>query len=256
MPHSPLSRRRAAGARGARLALPLALACGALAGCETMKTAVDQAARVIAQAAPPPAPAGAAPAVGATARPVSSAPAAPAAVRNGIRGTELDDLFKKNPVTNTNSPQVWPRVAITVKSATPGVFRLSGAGSLTADDCVTFDIRLWTSASAGKRFDNLQLCVEAVEKEAKGVAFRTLDLLPRYTVHRSMNSTAAQRTDGPNPPFHVFPQDIRSMQGWPMGQTNARFFLGAIFLSLGWDWDNDFDRRLWVVSVPLPPAGY
>ena len=88
------------------------------------------------------------------------------------------------------------------------------------------------------------------------MAFRNLDLLPRYTVHRSMNSTAAQRTEGPNPPFHVFPQDIRSMQGWPMSQTNARFFLGSILLSLGWDWDNDFDRRLWVVSVPLPPAPY
>jgi hypothetical protein len=181
---------------------------------------------------------------------------APGAIRNGIRGSELDDIFKKNPITSTQNPQTWPRVAITIKAATPGVFNLAGAGSLGPNDCVTFDIRLWRSASDGRKFEGLKLCVEAVEKEAKGVAFRNLDLLGRYTMPRSINSTAAQRTDGPNPPFYVFPQDIRSIQGWPMSQTNARFFLGAIFLSLGWDWDNDFDRRLWVVSAVQSPAGY
>lgn len=195
---------------------------------------------------------------GAAAANAGSRPQARAAgvIRNGIRGTELDDIFKKNPVTSTQNPQLWPRVAITIKTATAGVFNLAGAGSLRPDDCVTFDIRLWRSATQGRRFENLQLCVEAVEKEARGVAFRNLDLLPRYTVNRAMNSTAAQRTEGPNPPFYVFPQDISAMQGWPMGQTNARFFLGSILLSLGWDWDNDFDRRLWVVSVPLAPAPY
>ncbi|MFN9746278.1 MAG: hypothetical protein ACK57B_11600 [Betaproteobacteria bacterium] len=196
-------------------------------------------------------------ATGAGAAGGAAAPArAPGTIRNGIRGSELDDIFKKNPITSTQNPQSWPRVAITIKSATPGVFNFSGAGSLGPNDCVTFDARLWRSATEGRKFENLQLCVEAVEKEAKGVAFRTLNLLPRYTMPRNINSTAAQRTEGPNPPFYVFPQDMRSMQAWPMAQTNAIFFLGSIFLSLGWDWDNDFDRRLWVVSVPLPAAGY
>lgn len=232
------------------LALPaLALA---LAGCETVNSAAQQAGKALASAAQTDQAAAARNTAGAAPRPS----AAPGAVRNGIRGSELDDILKKSPITSTDNPQTWPRVAITVKSATPGVFNLAGAGTLRDTDCVIFDIRLWKSAGDSKRFDNLQLCVDAVQRESKGVAFRTLDLLPRYTVHRSMNSTAAQRSDGPNPPFYVFPQDIRSQQGWAMTQQNTRFFLGSIFLSLGWDWDNDFDRRLWVVSVPQAPAGY
>ncbi len=234
-----------------RLAV-LAAAVLLLPGCETMQGAMRQAGQVLAQAAQADQAAAGRPAPGAA----TAAAATPTgAVRNGIRGTELDDLFKKSPVTNTQNPQTWPRVAVTVKSATPGVLRLAGAGTLAANDCVTFDIRLWKSATENKRFDNLQLCADAVQKEAQGVAFRNLDLLGQYTVHKSMNSTANQRTDGPNPPFYTFPQDIKSQHGWAMSQQNTRFFLGAIFLSLGWDWDNDFDRRLWVVSVPPAPIG-
>lgn len=181
--------------------------------------------------------------------------AANAPVRNGVRSSaELNDIFKKNPISNSRKPETWPRVAITIKSATAGVFNLSGQGSLRDNDCVVFDVRLWNSASDGRRFDNLELCVEAVQKEAKGVAFRTLDLLPRFTFPATENTTAARRTDGPVPPFHMFPQDIQSMQTWPMGHQNTRFFLGSILLSLGYDWDNDFDRRVWFVTVPKAPG--
>lgn len=187
-------------------------------------------------------------------------PTAPAAARglpavpNPIRGTELDDIFKKNPVTNSRRPETWPRVAIDVKSATPGIHAFSGQ-PLRPDDCVTFDIHLWRSAKDGKKFENLRMCTDAVSKEAEGKAFRTMNLLPMFTFHAGENTTAGQRTAGPTPPFHMFPQDIKSQQEWANRLGQGMFFLGAIFLSLGYDWDNDFDRRVWVMSVPhSPPA--
>jgi hypothetical protein len=182
----------------------------------------------------------------------STTTAAP--VANPLAGTELDGLFKKKPITNSNKPERWPRVAITIKAATAGVHTVEGQGTLRPDDCITFDARLWRSASDSQRFENLRLCTPAVAALSKGVAYRTLQLFPQYTVPRGENSTAAQRTDGPVQPFQMFPQDIKSQQQWLLGPWNNKFFLGALFVALGYDWDNDFDRRLWVVTAPLPPT--
>lgn len=180
----------------------------------------------------------------------------PGASANPVKGTELDEIFKKHPISNSNRPEVWPRVAVTIKSATPGVFNLSGPQTLTPDDCVVYDVRLWTSPTQSKRFDNLRMCAEGMIEVSHGVPMRTLNLMPQFTFHAGQNTTAARRTDGPVPPFYMFPQDIRSAMTWTTTNQNTIFFLGAILLSMGYDWDNDFDRRLWIVSVPygLPTA--
>ena len=174
--------------------------------------------------------------------------------KNPLEGTELDKIFQKKPITNTNRPERWPRVAITVKSVTPGVHSIEGQGTLRDSDCMTFDARLWRSATDSQKFENLRLCTPAVASLSKGVAYRTLQLFPQFTVPRGENSTASQRTDGPNQPFQMFPQDIKSQQQWMLGPWNNKFFIGALFVALGYDWDNDFDRRLWVTTVPLPPG--
>jgi len=195
---------------------------------------------------------GAAGAAGASGSGTTAAAAAPAPnAGNPLRGTELDGIFKKNPISNSQRPEMWPRVAVTIKSATAGVHNFSGPGTLRADDCVVFDARLWKSATEDRKFENLRLCAGGVAELSKGVAFRTLDLFPRYTFHRGQNTTAAQRTEGPTPPFYMFPQDIRSQQEWILMARNTKFYLGSILLALGYDWDNDFDRRVWIVGVPL-----
>lgn len=190
------------------------------------------------------------------ARPAGGAAPGAAAefAKNPLEGTELDKIFQKKPITNSNRPERWPRVAITVKAATPGVHSIEGQGTLRDSDCITFDARLWRSATDSQKFENLRLCTPAVERLSKGVAYRTLQLFPQYTVPRGENSTANNRTDGPNQPFYMFPQDIKSMQQWILGPWNNKFYLGALFVALGYDWDNDFDRRLWVTTLPLPPG--
>jgi hypothetical protein len=56
------------------------------------------------------------------------------------------------------------------------------------------------------------------------VAFRTLDLLP---------------------------QEIRSTQEWIPMKRHTTLFLGSFLPALGDDRDSDFDRRVWIVGVPL-----
>jgi hypothetical protein len=83
---------------------------------------------------------------------------------NPVKGTELEDIFKKHPISNSNRPEVWPRVAVTIKYATHGVFNLMGPQTLTPDDCVVYNVRLWTSQTQSKRFDNLRMCAEGDRK--------------------------------------------------------------------------------------------
>lgn len=176
----------------------------------------------------------------------------PVAAVNPLQGTELDGIFKKNPISNSRNPERWPRVAITVKSATPGVFSMNQQ-QLGPNDCVTFDARLWTNEKTSKRFENLQVCTPTLQNVLRDKPIRTMDLLPRFTVPWQ-DTTASRRTEGPVPPFYLFPQDIGSTQGWVLTHMNTKFYLAGIFVLLGWDWDDDFDRRVWVVSVP--PARY
>jgi hypothetical protein len=71
------------------------------------------------------------------------------------------------------------------------------------------------------------------------------------TFHRGHSTTAAPRTEGPTPPFCMYPQDVRSMQEWTLMSRNTKFCLGSVLLALGHDSDNNFDRRVWIVGVPL-----
>lgn len=217
-----------------------------LAGCESMGEVGSRMQQGLGNAFRAAA-AGQGQATGASGAPGSS-PQATAV--NPLKGTELDGVFKKFPITNSNKPERWPRVALTVKTATPAIIAPMRP-QLSANDCMEFDIRLWTSQTESKRFDNLRMCAPAVEVLGKGVAFRTINLFPRYTVPSGENSTASQRTDGPVQPFYMFPQDIQSVQSWTQG-GNGIFYLGAVMIALGYDWDNDFDRRFWVVKAPVP----
>lgn len=144
-------------------------------------------------------------------------------------------------------------MAVTIKSATPSVIGFVRTGPIGPQDCIVLDAVLWRSASDARRFNDLRLCGDAVAQLADGKAFRTLNVFPMKRFLGN-NSTAARRTDGPVPPAFLFPQDIRSMQAWPQSQGNAIFYMGAILLALGYDWDNDFDSRVWFVTVPTQPG--
>lgn len=183
---------------------------------------------------------------GAAARPVK-----PATAANPLKGTELDGIFTRIPITSSNRPEQWPRVALTIKKATAGVHGYANVKPVAPNDCILFDIQLWRSATDGKKFENLQLCTPGVEQLSRGKAYRSVELLGTMRTNSGGDTTANRRTEGPVPPFYVFPQDIKSQHEWSMGMTNGLYFMGALFVALGWDWDNDFDRRLWVVSVPL-----
>ena len=158
----------------------------------------------------------------------------------GIRGTELVDVFKRYPLGSPQSRDNYPRAAITIVSATPSILR---SGPPTADQCIRFNVRLWTDARTSRSFDGLQMC--AADK-AQGVPFRSLTYWQGQYV--PIETTGAVRTDGPKRPKTNFPTEARIASAWFDGR--AIFFLGSILYQIGYDWDQPGEYRAWFVSAP------
>lgn len=102
----------------------------------------------------------------------SFTPAAPAAPTKAFIGSAVDGLLKKHPITNSQRPETWPRVAITLVSAPPSAFKtvaFAGAASIQATDCATYGVRVWTDARTSQAYENLRLCYGDLYKRLQGV---------------------------------------------------------------------------------------
>ncbi len=174
-----------------------------------------------------------------------------AATRKGIAGTELEGLFSKHPITDSRNPERFPRIAITIHSATPHVYDSHAIqNTLTANDCITYDVHLWRSATEDKRFENLTLCANEAYQRAQGVPMYQVSTWGRRQYWPGDKNTGAVRGDGPTPPIDLFPAGAQYQNVWLDGMKNGIFFIGALFTELGYDWNQVYDKRIWFVSVP------
>jgi hypothetical protein len=173
--------------------------------------------------------------------------------KNPFEGTELQDIFRTHPITNREKPETFPRVAITIKSATAGVLQSVSVGStstLAESDCIVFSARLWRSETEDKRFDDMKLCGGGVYKIAKDVPLYQLATWGRREASFYPTTTGSQRTDGPNPPTTLFPTDPLAQHLWMDRFQNGLGFIAAIQMAMGHDWNDVYEKRLWIVSVP------
>jgi len=171
--------------------------------------------------------------------------------RKGIAGSELDGIFKKYPITDTRNPERFPRVAITIKSASPGVFASNAVQNTLRDtDCVTFDVRLWKTAKDGQSFNDLVICAREMYPKIQNVPMFQIPNWDRRLYWPGDKNSGAVRTEGPTPPGTLFPNGAQYQNAWLDGLTNAKFFIGAMLVELGYDWNDVHDRRVWIVSAP------
>ena len=177
------------------------------------------------------------------------------AARNSLASTELAGVFSRNPITNGNNPERYPRVFVTIKTASPGVFKNQAITStLQMTDCITFDARMWRNEKDSVQAENLSLCgsdVFALMKDMPALQ------IPNWGARQTWpgdRNTGAQRTDGPIPPVAFFPNEPHVQVMWMDRFCNCIFFVGAIMRQLGYNWNDLNDRRLWFVSVPTQPG--
>lgn len=167
--------------------------------------------------------------------------------------TELAGVFSKNPITNGNNPERWPRVFVTIKSASKGVFDNQAITStLQMTDCITFDARMWRNEKDSVAAENMRLCGSDVWTLMKDMPALQI---PNWGFRQTWpgdRNTGSNRTDGPTPPVTFFPNEPNVQVKWMDQFCNCVFFVGAIMRQLGYNWNDLNDRRLWFVSVPMP----
>lgn len=167
---------------------------------------------------------------------------------------ELEGVFNRHPITNSQKPETWPRVAITVVGATPGVYNTIGLGdhgSAKADDCVRYKVKLWQSAGDARSFDNLQLCYGELYQRMKGVPLYQVPTWGRRAFFVGEKTTGSVRTEGPTPPSDHFPNDPAVQMLWLDQYKNTLPFVGGMLHRLGYNWNQLDDKRVWFVSAPL-----
>lgn len=175
--------------------------------------------------------------------------------RNSLAKTELAGVFSKSPITNGNNPERYPRVFVTIKTASKGVFDNQAITStLQMTDCITFDARMWRNEKESVKAENMSLCgseVFALMKDMPALQ------IPNWGFRQTWpgdKNTGALRNDGPIPPVTFFPNEPNVQVMWMDKFCNCIFFVGAIMRQLGYNWNDLNDRRLWFVSVPVQPT--
>jgi hypothetical protein len=168
-------------------------------------------------------------------------------------GSEIDGLLKKHPITSSQRPQTWPRVAITVVSAPPNAFKttaFTGSASIQANDCATYNVRVWTDAKTSQSYDNLRLCYGDIYQRLQGVPLFQVPTWGRRSFWPDERNTGSVRNDGPVPPADHFPNDPRLQNLWLDQYKNTLSFVAGPLAVLGFNWNDVTDKRVWFVSVP------
>jgi hypothetical protein len=169
-----------------------------------------------------------------------------------LKQSEAFELFKKYPIKSDTRPDTYPRAAITITSAGPGVFAGMKGQSKSDTDCINFNINVWFSDRDNKRFDGLRMCAR---DRSRGVPFKTIESgwSLRSAILSMGETTGDMRLDGPQRPKANMPTDPRLQRIWAM-DTPGLFFIGSILHQLGYNWDSSLEGRVWFVSLPGVPG--
>lgn len=183
----------------------------------------------------------------------SDSAAKPQEQTRSMIGSELDGLLKKYPITNSQRPETWPRVAITVVHAPPSVFKTAGifgSGTIAASDCVSYKVRVWTDARNGTSYDDLRMCYGELYQRLQGIPMYQVPTWGRREFWRGERNTGSVRGDGPIPPLDHFPSDPQLQNLWLDPYKNTLAFVAGPLAVLGFNWNDVNDKRVWFVSVP------
>lgn len=172
---------------------------------------------------------------------------------HSVLDTEMSGVFKKYPISKTDHPEVWPRAAVTITRATPGVLAMQFNGEIGANECMTVNIRFWKDASTSQDFDDVSICADYFAK-MQNMSLGPLMLWPGRQFWPNEKNSGSVRNNGPMRPMSNAPTDADSAL-WFQSGHNGLFFFAALFYQMGYDWNDLYDRRVWIVSVPSTAGG-
>jgi len=176
-----------------------------------------------------------------------------------LTDTKLKDLFKAHPVRNDMNPPAFPKVAIRILSHSKSLGQWDNRSN-TPNECVNYQVTLWTDEKTSEKFENLRMCATDL---AFGISFTTVR--SPWPVKFNYNKNSGQvRDDGPVAPKQPYPTDPVARN---LMYGGGVFYIGSMFVQLGYEWEYPHDTmRVWVSGVsadgkiapavaPAPDAG-
>jgi hypothetical protein len=157
-----------------------------------------------------------------------------------VRDTELTHLFDAWPWYLSSGYNMWPRVVLVIEEAPAHYARLDyGSPSAEQQDaCWRIRARIWTGPATSQDVAPFNWCLSEtkLEKAFDGVVL--WGETPKTAF--SGQTTGAQRTLGPNPPYLPLPEHFVSV-----GRAEAAL-VGSILWDMGFSYAES-DGRVWIV---------
>ncbi|MBC3920064.1 hypothetical protein H8L32_21535 [Undibacterium sp. CY18W] len=159
----------------------------------------------------------------------------------------LRDIAIKD-IISTSGSNEWPRVAVTVNKLPKWFYAIppSGVpGRYSAIDCIAVSLTVWSDPKSAVNYDNIAVCGDDI---VRNTPFKDIGLMWKsFGIVSSAQHTGAQRTRGPLPPQHLFP----NKPGYDLFfNPNGSYYIGSIMMTLGYNWNEAQDYRFWFVNVP------
>ncbi len=191
-------------------------------------------------------------AVAAAAKASQAADGAGSGAGRSMVGSEVDGLFRRHPITNSQKPETWPRVAITITQVAPAAFNNYGvaAPTIAANDCATYSITVWTDDKTSQAHDGLRLCYGEIYTKLQSVPLFQVPTWGHRQFWQGQPNSGSVRSTGPLPPIDHFPTDPGIPERWLDRYRNTLPFVAGPLAVLGFNWNDINDKRVWFVRVP------
>jgi hypothetical protein len=157
-----------------------------------------------------------------------------------VRDTELSHLFDAWPWYLSSGYNMWPRVVLVIEEVPAHYAKLdySSPSAEQQDACWRIRARIWTGPATSQDVASFNWCLSEtkLEKAFDGVVL--WGETPKTAF--SGQTTGAQRTLGPNPPYLPLPEHFVSV-----GRAEA-VMVGSILWDMGFSYAES-DGRVWIV---------
>ncbi|MFZ3001894.1 MAG: hypothetical protein WA071_16330, partial [Undibacterium umbellatum] len=137
----------------------------------------------------------------------------------------LNNLPAKD-ILGTSSSGDWPRVAVNINKLPKWFYAMPPGGvpgRYSATDCISLSLTIWSDAKHSVNYDNLNVCGDDI---VKNTPFKDVGLMWKsFGVVSGAQHTGAQRSRGPLPPQHLFP----NKPGYDLFfNPNGNYYIGSI----------------------------
>ncbi len=159
-----------------------------------------------------------------------------------LTDTKLKDILKAYPVKDDMNPPAFPKLAIRITGFSKSLDQWENRTN-TPNECVNYNVTLWTSERKSEKFDNLRMCAPDLAYNISFVSVRS-----PWPAKMNYNKNSGQvRDDGPVAPSKPYPNDPVARSFLAGGGV---FYIGSMFIQMGYDWDYPHDTmRVWVSGV-------